>query len=614
MKIAHTRAMIRAALVRRSSTSVAYQTRSGLQPRRADELSRRAGRGARSRATPGRTRPPTTSRRASWRGCSPRTSRRSKPTSTPEVRAAGPTASANVSGVASQQSSIHRLDALSIHACYEPVIGLEIHAQLLTATKIFCGCSTAFGAPPNTHVCPVCLGLPGALPVLNRRAVELAIRAALALGCDGPRRRRSSRARTTSIRTCPRAIRSRSTSGRSRPAAALEYHGAGGRAARRHHARPHGRGRRQVAARGLRRLRSPDLPRLQPQRRAAHRDRHRARPALGRRCGGVLQPPARDPRLARRQRRQHGRGQPALRRERLGPAGGRRRRSARRPRSRTSTRSATCRRRSSTRSSGRSTSSSSGGRVVQETRLWDAAAGPHRVDAQQGRGARLPVLSRARPAAARRRRGAGRARSRRRCRSCPTRGGAGSSTQYALPEYDAGAPDAVARRSPTTSRRRRAPSATPKAASNWIMGELLRDDERARRSTIERGAADARGAGRADRARRRRARSAARSPRTCSRRCSTSGRAADEIVAAEGLAQIDDEVALAADRPRRARRATPTRSRSIRAARQQTFGFLVGQVMKATRRQGEPEARERAAHDSDLELTAGRQATRHKRD
>jgi aspartyl-tRNA(Asn)/glutamyl-tRNA(Gln) amidotransferase subunit B len=66
----------------------------------------------------------------------------------------------------------------------EAVIGLEIHAQLLTATKIFCGCSTAFGAPPNAHTCPVCVGLPGALPVLNRTAVDLAVTAAVALGCD----------------------------------------------------------------------------------------------------------------------------------------------------------------------------------------------------------------------------------------------------------------------------------------------------------------------------------------------------------------------------------------------------------------------------------------------
>jgi aspartyl-tRNA(Asn)/glutamyl-tRNA(Gln) amidotransferase subunit B len=65
----------------------------------------------------------------------------------------------------------------------ETVIGLEIHVQLLTASKMFCGCATTFGAPPNTLICPVCLGLPGSLPVVNRRAVELGLRAAVALGC-----------------------------------------------------------------------------------------------------------------------------------------------------------------------------------------------------------------------------------------------------------------------------------------------------------------------------------------------------------------------------------------------------------------------------------------------
>lgn len=66
---------------------------------------------------------------------------------------------------------------------YDVVIGLEVHAQLLTKSKIFCGCSTAFGAPPNTQVCPVCMGMPGVLPVLNKKAVELAVRTALATRC-----------------------------------------------------------------------------------------------------------------------------------------------------------------------------------------------------------------------------------------------------------------------------------------------------------------------------------------------------------------------------------------------------------------------------------------------
>jgi len=73
--------------------------------------------------------------------------------------------------------------SVAARAKYEPVIGLEVHVHLLTVSKIFCSCSTRFGNPPNTNVCPVCLGLPGALPVLNRKAVEFAVLAAMALSC-----------------------------------------------------------------------------------------------------------------------------------------------------------------------------------------------------------------------------------------------------------------------------------------------------------------------------------------------------------------------------------------------------------------------------------------------
>jgi aspartyl-tRNA(Asn)/glutamyl-tRNA(Gln) amidotransferase subunit B len=80
-----------------------------------------------------------------------------------------------------------------VSAKYEAVIGLEVHAQLETVTKAFCGCSTRFGDAPNSNTCPVCLGLPGALPVLNRKALELALRASLALHCTIHERSRFAR-------------------------------------------------------------------------------------------------------------------------------------------------------------------------------------------------------------------------------------------------------------------------------------------------------------------------------------------------------------------------------------------------------------------------------------
>jgi len=78
-------------------------------------------------------------------------------------------------------------------ADFDTVIGLEVHAQLSTDSKMFCGCATTFGAEPNTQTCPVCQGMPGTLPVINRRAVEYGIKTALALGCEVNRLNRFAR-------------------------------------------------------------------------------------------------------------------------------------------------------------------------------------------------------------------------------------------------------------------------------------------------------------------------------------------------------------------------------------------------------------------------------------
>ena len=459
---------------------------------------------------------------------------------------------------------------------FEPVIGLEIHARLLTETKIFCGCSTRFGHAPNTSVCPVCLGFPGALPVLNRRAVDFAAKAALALNCTVHEQSIFAR-KNYFYPDLPKGYQISqyeqplATGGRAR------IHRRRRRQACADHARAHGRRCRQVAPRRLSGLRAEDLPRLQSQRHAAHRDRHRARPAVGRRCGGRVPEAARDPHRARRERRQHGGGQPALRRQRVGAAG----------------RVRDARHENGSEEHQLVPLSREGARVRNRAADRPSSRRAGRSCRKRGCGTRR----RARPfrCAAKRTRTTIATFPNRTCRRCGWRAIASSEIRESIVEL----PEARRRRvmveyalseaevtalentelTPLFEETAKA-SGQPRAAFNWVSGEVARKlnelGERFDRAAHHRGRA-----GGADRACREGDDQRVDRQGRASRRCTTPAARAEDIVAADGLAQIGDEGALLSS-VRAVIDANQDAVAQIRSGKTGTFGFLVGQVMKAT--------------------------------
>ena len=433
-------------------------------------------------------------------------------------------------------------------ARYETVIGLEVHAQLLTATKIFCACANRFGAPPNTHVCPVCLGLPGALPVLNRHAVDAG--RARGAGARLPRQRdaRSSSARTTSTRTCRRATRSRSTTEplAERRRARQSRPGAAQRRVR-HRAHPPGGGRRQArctrASRGRTSKSGVDLNRAGV---PLIEIVTRARPAHGaEEAHAYLTRAARGAALRRRSRTATWRRAPcaATPTSRCGRAGPAALGTRTEIKNLNSFRFVAAGARARDRAPGR------GARGRRTRRPGDAAVGRRpRRDGRRCAPRRRRTTTATSPSPTCRRssssadvdRGGARAA----LPELPAERGARFVAEYGLPAYDAGCAHAGARRSPTTSRRRRGRAATPKLASNWIMTELLRklkDDVRPLAQAPGRAVWRSPGSSSSSP----RGRISGKTAKDVFERMWTSGEAAAAIVEREGLAQLDDEGALA---------------------------------------------------------------------
>ena len=312
--------------------------------------------------------------------------------------------------------------ANEVIAKYQPVIGLEVHVQLLTKTKAFCGCKNEYGGEPNTHICPVCLGLPGALPVLNRQAVEFAMLAAEAIGCTIHERSVFARknyfypdlaeglpdlavrqaARRTWLAHCAR-IDAMATP--SKPIGITRLHMEEDAGKSLHDGFPDSATRTYI---DLNRCGTPLVEIVsEPDIRTPDE------------AFEYLTRPQGNSALHRRQRLQHGRGFAALRRERQ--------RHARRAPTQFGTKAEV-----------KNVNSfryiraaleyeierqigviEEGGRVVQESRLWNNAEGRTYSMRSKGAGARLPLLPRAGPSTADRRRSVACATSSRQCRSFP---------------------------------------------------------------------------------------------------------------------------------------------------------------------------------------------------